>query len=482
MDSLKNIRVLVIGFGQSGMAATELLLRRGANVVAIDEADTAELRTNAAKWRRAGATVRLASKATPEEEFDLAVISPGVSSNNPIVQAVTSRGVPLISELELGYQQALCLNAAVTGTNGKTTTTELIQRVLESNQVKTMAAGNIGVPLTSVVEQTRELDVLTLEVSSFQLEHIQYFRPAVAVLLNITPDHLDRYGSMDDYVRTKARIFMNQQAFDFAVIQSEALKKIQALNIEIPSKIVTFSASDRDADIHFDRELLISRMPDWSGPLLDMAKCKLRGPHNAENLMAALAVGRAFRVPLEVMVPALTSYAPAAHRCEVVAEVKGVAFINDSKATNVDALHKALLSTPTGAANQPNVWLIAGGKDKGFDYHDIGPLLAQRVKGAFLIGETREKIRAAWSLFIPCSLADSLLEAVTEAARCAAPGDVVLLSPACSSFDQFQNYQERGEIFRQAVTDLQNKLARERTAASGSRPQTQNLKPALAFL
>jgi UDP-N-acetylmuramoylalanine--D-glutamate ligase len=170
--------------------------------------------------------------------------------------------------------------------------------------------------------------------------------------------------------------------------------------------------------------------------------------------MAALAVGRVLRIPLETMVESFKSYQPAAHRCELVAEINGVKYINDSKATNLDAVHKALLALPSVRAGEPNVWLIAGGKEKGLEFHDIGPLLSQRVKGAFLIGETREKIRAAWSLFTPCSLSESLAEAVGEAARNAESGDVVLLSPACSSFDQFQNYQHRGEVFRLAVQNL----------------------------
>ena len=244
---------------------------------------------------------------------------------------------------------------------------------------------------------------------------------------------------------------MNQQAFDWAIIQSEALAQLRSMDLAIPSKIITLSANNRRADLYLDRGLLVSRLPDWPGPLLDMDHCQLRGPHNAENLMAALAVGRVLRVPLEQMVTALKSYQPAPHRCELIAEIRGVKYYNDSKATNVDAVHKALLAMPTVGPNEPNVWLIAGGKDKGFDYHDLGPLLSQRVKGAFLMGETAHKIRAAWSLFTPCSVMASLLEAVTEAARLAVPGDVVLLSPACSSFDMFRNYQHRGEVFRQAV-------------------------------
>ena len=188
------------------------------------------------------------------------------------------------------------------------------------------------------------------------------------------------------------------------------------------------------ADLYLDRGLLISRLPDWTGLLLDMAECRLRGPHNAENIMAALAVGRVLRLPLEQMIEAVKSFEPAAHRCELVAEMAGVQFINDSKATNVDAVAKALLTVPGANGHDPNVWLIAGGKDKGFEYHDIGPLLARRVKHAFLLGETREKIRAAWSLFTPCTLVDSLPEAVNRAAAAALPGDVVLAFPSMLQF------------------------------------------------
>jgi UDP-N-acetylmuramoylalanine--D-glutamate ligase len=188
--------------------------------------------------------------------------------------------------------------------------------------------------------------------------------------------------------------------------------------------------------------------------LLDTARCRLRGPHNAENLMAALAVGRALRLPLDSMLETFKSQPSAPHRFEVVAEIGGVTFINDSKAMNVDALHKALLAAPAPKQPGPNVWLIAGGQDKPLDYHSVGPLLSARVKGALLIGEAREKIRAAWSLFTPCTLADSLLEAVAEATKNATAGDVVLLSPACSSFDQFKNYQQRGESFSQAVKSI----------------------------
>ena len=454
MFSLAQKSVVVLGLGTSGQAACRLLVEQGAKVTAMDSADSAELRAEAEALRKLGVAVTLGCAMVPEGAFDLAVVSPGIAVNSALVRGVTQRGVPLIGELELGYQQSRCLTIAITGTNGKTTTTELVARMINHCHRKTIAAGNIGLPVCAVAAQTRELDFLTVEASSYQLETTQYFRPSVAVLLNITPDHLDRYATMADYARAKARVFLNQQPFDWAIIQSEALAQLLALGVKVPAKIITFSATSRLADLVFDRGLLVSRLDDWCGPLLNMEQGQLRGPHNAENLMAALAVGRVLRLPLAQAIEALQSYPPAAHRCELVAEINGVRYINDSKATNVDAVRKALLSMPGGERGEPNLLLIAGGRDKGLDYHDLGPLLAQRVKHAFLLGETREKIRAAWGLFTPCTEVDSLLEATLDAARKAVSGDVVLLSPACSSFDMFQNYQHRGEVFRQAVNTV----------------------------
>jgi UDP-N-acetylmuramoylalanine--D-glutamate ligase len=456
MTALAQKNTLVIGLGASGQAAARLLRARGARVTALDEGH-APSQQQAAELQKLGIRVQLDARTVPAEAYDLAVLSPGVPPSSALVRETVGRRIRMISELELGYQQSLCLNVSITGTNGKTTTTELIERLLTFAHRKAVAAGNIGLPFCSVVDQTKELDFVVLEVSSFQLEATEFFRPAVAVLLNITPDHLDRYAGMVDYARAKARLFVNQQPFDWAIVQSEALAQLRSLNLPVPSKIITFSANNRRADLYLDRGLLLSRLPDWTGLLLDMDECQIRGPHNAENLMAALAVGRVLRLPLELMARALKTYAPAAHRCEQVHFINGVHYINDSKATNVDAVAKALLAVPGAHGAEPNVWLIAGGKDKGFDFHDVGPLLARRVKHAFLLGETREKIRAAWSLFTPCTLVDSLLEAVSKASEAAVPGDVVLLSPACSSFDMFQNYQHRGEVFRQAVRELDRK-------------------------
>jgi UDP-N-acetylmuramoylalanine--D-glutamate ligase len=262
---------------------------------------------------------------------------------------------------------------------------------------------------------------------------------------------MDHYGSMAEYVKAKARMFANQQPFDWAIIQSEALAQIRSLGIEIPSKIITFSSSNRRADISLDRGLIVSRVPGWEGPLLDFNECQLQGAHNAEVIMAALAVGRVLRIPLEQSALVLRNHPALPHRCEIVAEIGGVSYINDSRSTNLAALEKSLSSMKPGSGGHPNIWLLAGGRDKAGAYHDIGPLLSNKVKAAFLMGETREKLRAAWSLFTPCRLVDSLEEGARQAAELAEEGDVILLSPASEDSGTVNGYQHRGEMFRRSV-------------------------------
>ncbi len=447
MLELENKQILVIGLGVRGQAACEFLRRSGAKVVGVDHANSQNLRRGADRLRPLGIEVALGVSTPTEREYNLAILSSALPINTPLIEAVRRSKVPLISELELGFQQSQCLSIAVAGTNGKGTTAELIERVLRHNHRKTVLSGPQARPVCSVIDQTKELDYLILQIDSFQLEITEVLRPSVAVLTNLAPDHLDRYGSVEAYVRANARLFRNQQALDWAIVQSETLARLRELNLPVPAQVITFSAEDRSADLHMDRGLLLSRIPNWSGPLLDMQHCQLRGPHNAENLMVALAVGHVLRLPLEAVVDSMKTYTAGPHRFELVAEINGVQFINDSKATNVDALHKTLLATRPGPRGEPNLWLIAGGKDKDLEFYEVGPLLSERVKRAFLVGEAGERIRAAWSLFTSCTVAGSLLEAVAEAAKNATSGDVVLLAPACSSWDQFQNHQHRGEVF-----------------------------------
>ncbi len=468
MSDLKNKPVLVVGLGRRGAAACELLRQVGARVVVLDQADTPELRVTAAALAAQGVEAHLGADRPPGRDFALAVLSPAVRNDSPIAAELAARGIPVIGELELGYQQARCLTLAVAGTNGKATTGELIERMLTGNQRSAVLCGHGARPVCAVAAGSSALDYLILQVNAFQLENTATFRPAIAVLLNLAADHRDRYPRAEDYARVMARLFANQQTFDWAIVQSEALARLRSAGLPLPAKLITFSAQNRRADLYLDRGRIFSRLPDWTWPLLDLGRCRLGGAHNAENLMAALAVGHILRLPLDAMADLLATQPAGAHRCERVGEVGGVTYINDSKATNVDALQRALELAP-GGAGEPNVWLIAGGVDKGLDFYEVGPLMSQRVKGAFLIGAAAEKLRAAWGLFTACNLRGSLLEAVDAAAAVAVPGDVILLSPACSSFDQFRNYQHRGDVFRQAVA--------ERMAAAGRPDENGTARP-----
>jgi len=459
MFEVTNKSVLVLGLGNRGRAACGLLQRSGARVVAVDRAETNDLREAAKALRATGVDVRLGEQDAPEQPFDLAVVSCGVAIESPAVLTLRARGVPLVGELEFAFQHAKCLSIVVAGTNGKATTAGMIGRTLEQAHRKVIVAGHNTMPACSVVEQTAGLDYLVLSANALQLQLAGQVHPSIAVLLNLSPDFQDRFSSFDDLIRANATIFQHQESFDWAIVQSEALAQLRRLDLAPKAaKIVTFSATDASADLYFERELLLSRLGGWEGPLLDIAQCKVRGAHNAENLMAALAVGRALRLPLERVVETLKEFESGPHCFEPVLEFNGVRYINDSKATNMAALEKALLSVQPSPGGLANIWLISGGVDCGQGFHDVSPVVARRVKGAFLLGAAAEKIRAAWSLFTPCTPVRSLLEAVAEAAKCASVGDVILLSPACSSFDQFRNYQQRGERFCTAVKSISGGL------------------------
>jgi UDP-N-acetylmuramoylalanine--D-glutamate ligase len=454
MLELQNKKVLVVGLSNRGWAACEFLRRSGAQVVGVDKANNQELRHRADRVRSLGVQVVLGAATPPEGDFSLAVLGSSLPLNTSLIDAVHRSKVPLISELELGLQQSQCLSIAVAGTNGKATTAELVERMLVRNHRKAVLSGHRARPVCSVVEKTKELDYLILETDSFQLEMAEGLRPSVAVLTSLAPDHLDHFMTVEQYARANSRLFRNQQTFDWSIVQSQALAQLRALGLPVPARTITFSAEDRNADLFLDRGQIVSSIPKWSGPLLDTEHCQLRGPHNAENLMAALAVGHALRLPLERMMHPLKTYKAGPHRFELVAEINGIQFVNDSKATSVDALHNAIRAVRPSPDREPNIWLIAGGKDKGLDFHEVGQLLSQRVKRAFLLGEASKRMRATWNVFTPCTIAGSLLEAVAEAAKNATSGDVVLLSPACSSWDQFRNHQHRGEVFCQAVKSI----------------------------
>lgn len=448
---LKNKDVVVLGLGRSGMAAAELLQRDGARVVVRDEGESDELVERANRLRQLGVRVELGNQFDASARFDLAVLSPGIAPVRPMVAELVKRKTPVLGELELAYRFCLCPVVAITGTNGKTTTTELIHLMLETAGKRSLMAGNIGNAFASAVEQSAGLDALVLETSSFQLERIEQFRPDIAIWLNFAPDHIDRHGSLKDYAAAKARIFMNQTKDDFAIVSPPVLRWLSTLGIQPKSRLITICAYGQDADVWVDwrdGQTVWSQLPECRGILLKLDETNLRGLHNAENILAAVAAGLAMKLPVAAIREALCSYVPAPHRCELVAVKDGISYINDSKATNVDAVEKALRSMPGP------VVLIAGGRDKGLNFSTLKEVIAEKVKVAVLIGETRAKLEAAWGDVTPCEEAKTMAEAVAIAARQAGPGDTVLMSPGCASFDMFQNYEHRGDEFKQAVLNL----------------------------
>jgi UDP-N-acetylmuramoylalanine--D-glutamate ligase len=433
--TLENKNVLVLGLGSSGVEAAKLARARGASVTVRDNGDSPILRAIAEELGPLGITVELGVTAFSGVRHDLAVLSPGIDPLLPLVRQVEQAGVPVLGELEFASRFVSAPIIAITGTNGKTTTTELVAAVLTAGGRRTTACGNIGLPLSAVAAGGKAYDALVVEVSSFQLERIERFRPRVSVYLNLTPDHLNRYPSMAEYERAKWRIFENQTITDTAVVNSRSALPPMA------ARRVTFNAFGGPADY----QLLGGRLCARGEAVCLQSETNLAGPHNAENLLAAIAVGHLLEVPGTRIVEAVRTYRPLPHRCEKIAEINGVLYVNDSKATNIDAVEKALLGQ-----TRP-VILIAGGKDKGLDFSVLTPLVKERVKHVLLIGEMRPKLRALWGGVTGCTEALSLEEAVDRGAEIARTGDVVLLSPGCSSYDMFTSFEHRGDTFRRAV-------------------------------
>jgi UDP-N-acetylmuramoylalanine--D-glutamate ligase len=432
--------VAVLGAGESGGSAALLLLEEGARVTVLDSGDVGALREKITALEAAGASVIAGAAADADTaSYDFAILSPGIEPASALVKNCHARSIPILGELELAF--VLCGRPviAITGTNGKTTTTQLVEKMLLGCGVKTVACGNIGPAFSAKVREGRSMDVMTVEVSSFQLEEIRTFRPAVAVWLGFAPDHLDRYPSLQAYYDAKARIFENQTAEDWAVVNlRDKLPQLKA-------RCITFSAYQsggdfdlRDGVIHFHGE-----------PVLEMRATNLRGSHNAENLMAALGVGKAWGLDFARMVAPLCAYRALPHRCELIRTLDGVDYVNDSKATNLDSLEKAL-DGETRA-----VVLIAGGKDKGFEFGSVTDLVARKCRCAVLLGEMAARIEQLWSRRLPCiNVGRSLERAVHTARSEAQSGDIVLFSPGTSSFDMFRNYADRGNQFRTIVHSL----------------------------
>jgi UDP-N-acetylmuramoylalanine--D-glutamate ligase len=447
---LKDKRVLVVGLGKSGVASALFLKDRGARVTVSDTKSPDQLRDEIPVLLDHGITVETGGHG--ERTFrgqDLIVVSPGVPVDaKPLVQA-RALGEPVIGEIELAAQHLQGAIIAITGSNGKTTTTTLTGEILIAGGLPTLVGGNIGTPAISLVAKAKPETVVVLEVSSFQLETIQTFRPKIAVVLNVTPDHLDRHRTFEAYVDAKARIFENQQASDFAVLNEDD-ETCRTMGERTRAQVFWFSRKKevkqgawvRDGQIMFRdgrgqfEVMLVSEIP-------------LKGAHNVENVLAGVCGGMLMGCKAELTRKAVREFKAVEHRLEYVATVKGVEYYDDSKATNVDATIKALESFPA------NIHLILGGKDKGSDYTVLNDLLRHRVKRVYTIGAAAEKIESHIKGAAEIVHAETLDNAVRRAAATAKAGDIVLLAPACASFDQFQSYNHRGRVFKEVVHSLE---------------------------
>ncbi len=445
---LKGKKILVVGLGKSGLAAALFLRRRGAQVTVSDLRSAQALSKEIPSLLEAGISVEAGGHGLLTfRRQDLIVVSPGVPLSTPELVQVRTLGLPIIGELELAARFLKGQVLAITGSNGKTTTTTLCGEIFSAAGLKTLVAGNIGLPVIEVVDQSAPGAWSVLEVSSFQLETTESFHPHVAVILNITPDHLDRHGTFENYVAMKERIFANQTVGDYLILNGDDAVTQQAAS-RARSQVLWFSRSKivrRGTFLLNGMVMFRASEQGTSVPVLPLAEIPLKGEHNIENVLAAVCAACVAKIPAEVIAHIVSSFHAVEHRLEFVAAIHGVDYYNDSKATNVDATAKAIASFPG------NIHLILGGKDKNSDYTQLNPLLRARVKAVYTIGSAAEKIEGQITGVTKVVRAGTLEAAVDQAAGQAVAGDVVLLAPACSSFDQFENYEERGRVFKQAV-------------------------------
>ena len=446
---LNNKRVLVVGLGKSGVASALFLKEHGARVTVSDTKSGDELRNEIPVLLDRGITVETGGHG--ERTFrgqDLIVVSPGVPLDAPAL--VQARGLEeaVIGEVELAAQFLPGPIVAITGSNGKTTTTTLTGEIMAASGFPTLVGGNIGTPAISLAERATRETVIVLEVSSFQLETIQTFRPKVAVILNVTPDHLDRHRTFEAYVDAKARIFENQRGDDFALLNADDPTCIKKMSAGTRAQVFWFSRQKEvQKGVWVSKGNILFRDGSQQREIMQVSEISLKGAHNLENVLAAVCAGALMGCAPEKIRQAVREFKAVEHRLEFVATIGGVDYYNDSKATNVDATIKALESFPA------NIHLILGGKDKGSDYSALNDLLRQRVKRVYTIGAAAVKIESQIE-GAEIVRAETLENAVRKANASAQPGDVVLLAPACASFDQFKNYEQRGQVFKEIVRGL----------------------------
>ncbi|MBI2880287.1 MAG: UDP-N-acetylmuramoyl-L-alanine--D-glutamate ligase [Candidatus Tectomicrobia bacterium] len=441
-------RFTVMGLARTGEAAARFLAGRGALVTVTDRRPEAELADILSRLPR---EVRREVGGHPPslfEEADAVVVSPGVPREHPLLARAAAAGVPVWSEIELAFRFCKVPVIGVTGTNGKTTTTSLISALLQAGGLRAPAVGNIGSPFIAALSAPESPDFLVVEVSSFQLEWVETFRPFVAVVTNITPDHLDRHQDLEEYVGWKRRIFAAQEGGDFLVLNADD-DWVSAFAGEAKPQIRRFSRREAVAEgACLDGGRLVLRSGGTSAPVLAQGEFPLHGVHNLENALAAVAAAAVCGASAEAMGRALRAFRPIEHRLTLVRERRGVRWYNDSKGTNVGATVRSLESFDAP------ILLIAGGRDKHSDLTPLRPLIRDRVKTLILIGEARARFRSAFAGLTECIEAETMAEAVRKADEAARPGDIVLLSPACASFDMFIDYEDRGRKFTAEVESL----------------------------
>ncbi|MCY3624534.1 MAG: UDP-N-acetylmuramoyl-L-alanine--D-glutamate ligase [Candidatus Dadabacteria bacterium] len=442
MDLDEN-RFLIVGLGITGVETSKFLHSKGASVKATDSRETGELGPVVEKLAAGGVEIHCGTHA-PEffEWADTIVLSPGVRFDLPEIRNARVAGKTVISEIELAWNFLSKPVIGITGTNGKTTTTSLLSEMLKRSGIRIFTGGNIGTPLISVAEKDDEYDFLLLELSSFQLQGIKDFSPHIAVILNISPNHLDHHSSMEEYEAAKLGLFANQKENDWAVFNADDPAVLKGSN-SFRAKKISFGTGQEKTDVYCKEDEIV--FGELSFYLRNSA---LVGEHNKENIMAAVAVAGVLGCQRDPVQKSINEFRPLPHRMEFVLTTRGVDVYNDSKSTTPFATLRAIESLP------PPIILIAGGKDKGIDYNCLKDAVASKVKALVLIGETREKIRAQLGDLAQTTCADSLKEATQNAFELSNAGDTLLFSPGCSSFDMFGSYEERGNLFKEIVRDV----------------------------
>jgi UDP-N-acetylmuramoylalanine--D-glutamate ligase len=453
MLDIKGKKVLVVGLGKSGLAAALFLRRRGAHVTVSDVRSAEALAKEIPALIEEGIMVETGGHGLLTfRRQDLIVVSPGVPLDTPELVQVKHFGLPVIGELELAARFLKGKTLAVTGSNGKTTTTTLLGEILAAGGLPTLVGGNIGVPVIALIDSSTDETWSVLEVSSFQLETTEKFRPNIAVILNITPDHLDRHGSFENYIRAKELIFAAQTPEDYLVLNADNTPCVEA-PLRAKSQVYWFSIEHPVSPGAWLEDGWVVYRSVHQGTVeqvMPLSAIPLKGAHNVENVLAAVCAARLAGVPADAIRSAIEKFKAVEHRLEYVATRNGVEFYNDSKATNVDATAKAVASFSSG------IHLILGGKDKGSPYTVLADLLRERVTAVYTIGAAAPKIEKDLRGVVSIHSCETLDKAVAAAASAAHAGEVVVLAPACSSYDQFENYEQRGRVFKELVDALRD--------------------------